>query len=85
MESSITINNDFIVSTNDYQTYLKDPNSENIENFQEQLGAIHRYFDVLKNSVVNDSRAEMIAGSISDFENELNSHGDSSIAFLQHQ
>ena len=36
VESAITINNDFIVSTNDYQTYLKDSNDKNIANFQEQ-------------------------------------------------
>ena len=85
VESAITINNDFIVSTNDYQTYLKDPNDKNIANFQEQLNAIHRYFNVLKSAVDNDSRAEMIALSIPDFETELNSYGDSSIALLQHQ
>ena len=85
VENAITINNDFIVSTNDYQTYLKEPNDKNIANFQEQLNAIHRYFNALKASVDNDSRAEMIAVSIPDFENELNSYGDSSIALLQHQ
>lgn len=58
VESAITINNDFIVSTNDYQTYLKDPSKQNIANFSEQLSAIQKYFDILKNTVDNDSRAD---------------------------
>ena len=85
VESAITINNDFIVSTNDYQTYLKDPSKQNIANFSEQLSAIQKYFDILKNTVDNDSRAEMIAVSIPDFEKELDQYIDSSLTLLNHQ
>ena len=85
VENAITINNDFIVCTNDYLLYLKDPSDENIHNFESQLEAINGYFETLRKLVDNNSKAEMIAAAIPDFGKELTGYRDSSTPLLHSQ